>query len=71
MKRTYIKPELELFSYLPEKGYATTVALHDEVRDYVLVEGTDRSSTLNSEEVSEYTDNTGEYTTGTWDFETL
>ena len=47
------------------------MALHDEVRDYVLVEGTDRSSTLNSEEVSEYTDNTGEYTTGTWDFETL
>ena len=69
MKRTYIKPELEPFSYLPEKGYATTVALNGDVRDFVVVEGTDRRSMLHSDEVSEYTDNSGEYTTGRWDWE--
>jgi len=67
MKRRYIKPDLELYSYMPEEGYATTVALRDRTSDYVLVEGTDRRSLLTADEVTEITDNTGEYTTGQWE----
>ena len=67
MKKRYIKPELEAYCYLPEKGYATTVALRDRTADYVLVEGSDRRSLLTADEVSEYTDNSGEYTTGDWE----
>lgn len=67
MKRRYIKPDLELYSYMPEEGYATTVALRDRTSDYVLVEGTDRRSLLTADEVTEITDNTGEYTTGEWE----
>ena len=67
MKKRYIKPELELFSYQPEEGYATTVALRDRVSDYVIVEGSDRRSLLTADEVTEYTDNSGEYTTGEWE----
>lgn len=67
MKRTYIKPELELFCYLPEEGYATTVALRNvTTKDYVLIEGTDRQSMQTVDEVSEYTNESGEYTTGEW-----
>lgn len=68
MKRRYIKPGLELYSYLPEEGYATTVALRDvTTKDYVLIEGTDRRSMRTVDEVSEYTNDQGEYTTGEWD----
>ena len=67
MKRRYIKPDLELYNYMPEEGYATTVALRDRTSDYVLVEGTDRRSLLTADEVTEITDNTGEYTTGEWE----
>jgi hypothetical protein len=52
---------------MPEEGYATTVALRDRTSDYVLVEGTDRRSLLTADEVTEITDNTGEYTTGQWE----
>ena len=67
MKKQYIKPILEVYRYLPEKGYATTVALSNQLNDYVLVEGTDRRSTRTAEEVTEYTDASGEYTTGDWE----
>jgi hypothetical protein len=67
MKKRYIKPELEVFSYLPEEGYATTVALRNRTTDYVLVEGTDRGSFLTADEVSEYTGSDGEWTTGLWE----
>ena len=67
MKKPYIKPTLETFLYLPEEGYATTVALRDRTTDYVLIEGTDRRSLLTADEVTEYTDNDGQYTTGEWD----
>lgn len=65
MKKRYIKPQLEVYRYSPEEGYATTVALH---KDYVLVEGNDRSTQRASEEVTEYTDNSGEFEIGEWDF---
>lgn len=65
MKKRYIKPTLEVYSYSPEEGYATTVALQD--KDYVLVEGIDRGSLLSAEEVSEFTDGSGEWTTGEWE----
>ena len=68
MKKTYLSPTLEVFNYSPEEGYAVTVALRDATtNDYVLVEGTDRRSLLTADEVSEYTDNSGEFTTGEWD----
>ena len=67
MKKRYIKPELEVFSYLSEEGYATTVALRNRTTDYVLVEGTDRGSFLTADEVSEYTDAGGEYMAGDWE----
>jgi hypothetical protein len=69
MKKVYLKPTVEVFLYNPEKGFAVTVALentqHD--RDYVLIEGTDRSSMRAAEEVTEYTDNSGQFTTGEWE----
>ncbi len=67
MKKRYIKPTLEAYCYSPEEGYANTVALKDKTKDYILVEGTDASSLLAAEEVSEYTDASGEWTTGEWE----
>lgn len=55
---------LEDFSYFPEKGYATTVALH---KDYILIEGNDHSTLRATDEVSEYTDGSGEWSAGEWD----
>lgn len=63
MKKRYIKPTLEVYRYSPEEGYATTVAM----KDYVIVEGTDRQSVRTADEVSEFTDNSGEWTTGEWE----
>lgn len=64
MRRKYIKPQLETYLYRAEEGYATSVALH---KDYVLIEGDDRRTLRGAEEVTEITDNTGEWTTGEWD----
>ena len=64
MKRKYIKPALEVYNYRPEEGYATSVALY---KDVVLIEGNDRETLRAADEVSEYTDAGGEWTTGTWD----
>ena len=64
MKKPYIKPTLEVYSYSPEEGYATTVALY---KDYVLIEGSDRTTLRNADEVTEYTDNSGEWNTGEWE----
>lgn len=66
MKKVYVKPTIELFSYASEEGFALSVALH---KDYVLIEGDAGDRTLRaSEEVTEYTDAEGEYTTGIWTF---
>ena len=64
MKKRYIAPALELFSYMPEKGFAWSqpVGLH---ADYVLIEGNDRESLRAADEVTEYTEE-GEYATGEW-----
>lgn len=64
MKRNYSKPELEIYFYTAEEGFAHSVRLY---KDYVLIEGTDRSTLRAAEEVTEYTDNQGEYTTGEWE----
>ena len=64
MKRSYIKPFIEVFVYGAEEGFALSVALH---KDYVLVEGESDNRTLRaSEEVTEYTDENGEYERGLW-----
>lgn len=64
MKRQYIKPTLEAYLYTPEKGYAATVALY---KDHILIEGNDRETLRAADEVSEYTDAEGEWTTGLWE----
>lgn len=66
MKKSYIKPQLEVYTYSAEQGFAWSgVALH---KDYILIEGNDRDTRRASDEVSEYTDNEGEYETGMWSF---
>lgn len=69
MKKRYITPIVEVYLYSAEKGYATSLALEINTRDrdYVLIEGNDRSSMRASEEVTEYTDHSGQYETGEWD----
>ncbi|MBR0170646.1 MAG: hypothetical protein IJQ14_07410 [Bacteroidales bacterium] len=74
MKKRYIKPIVEIYCYSPERGYALTIGSSDPIdngdpqqgRDYVIVEGSDRRS-LRGEEVTEFTDANGEYTTGLWE----
>ena len=63
MKKRYIAPTLETYSYAPEEGYNVSMALN---KDYVLIEGSDRYTLRASEEVTEYTDKEGEYATGEW-----
>ena len=69
MKKRYLKPIIEEFLYCPEKGFAYSIALENAThdRDYVIVEGTDRGARMASEEVTEYTDNSGQFTTGEWE----
>ena len=64
MKRQYIQPTLEAYLYTPKKGYAATVALY---KDHILIEGNDRETLRAADEVSEYTDAEGEWTTGLWE----
>ena len=64
MKRPYIKPCLEVYTYMPDKGFANSVALH---KDYVLIEGNDRNTRRASEEINEFTDGEGEDTIGLWE----
>ena len=64
MKKRYKKPLLESYRYSPEEGYASTVALY---KDYILIEGNDRTTMRAADEVSEYTDATGEWSTGEWE----
>ena len=61
MKKRYKKPLLESYRYSPEEGYASTVALY---KDYILIEGNDRTTLRAADEVSEYTDATVEWSTG-------
>ncbi len=63
MKRKYVSPALEVYSYLAEEGYATTVALH---KDYVLIEGNNQDVLRASEEFAEVTEEDGEYVGGGW-----
>ena len=65
MKKPYLKPTVEVFRYQAEKGYAVSVALEQHSHDYVLIEGSDRSS-MQGEEVTEYQYD-DQYTTGEWD----
>ncbi|MBR1784461.1 MAG: hypothetical protein IJ760_03360 [Bacteroidales bacterium] len=65
MKRPYLRPRLEAYSYLPERGYeGSRVALH---KDYVLIEGNDGTTLRSPENYVEYIED-GEFTTGEWDF---
>lgn len=63
MKKQYITPALEVYSYLPEEGYKVSVALN---KDYVLIEGNDNDGLRASDEITEFTDNNGEYERGSW-----
>lgn len=64
MKKRYIKPAIELFQYSTELGFAHSVAKY---KDYVLIEGDDRSTMRAAEEVTEFTDDGGDYMTGEWE----
>jgi hypothetical protein len=65
MKKTYIKPSLEAYVYRPEQGFAKTpIYLY---KDYALIEGDDQETLRSADEVTEYTDENGEYTTGLWE----
>lgn len=65
-KAEYTKPSIETHTYKADQGYAATVALH---RDHVLVEGNDNSTTRSSEEITDVTDWSGEYTASEWQLE--
>ena len=65
MRKRYIKPTIEVFAYMPEEGYAATQVYLN--RDYVLVEGADRETLRSADEVTEYTDASGEYDVGVWE----
>lgn len=64
MKKRYIRPEIEIFQYAAEEGFAHSVAKY---RDYVLIEGNDRNTMRATEEVTEFTDDDGNYMTGEWE----
>lgn len=66
MKRPYIKPTIEVYLYSSEKGYSNSIAVGLD-RDYVLIQGDDHSTLRSSEEVTEYTDDHGEFTIGQWE----
>lgn len=66
MKRKYLKPEIEVFSYAAEEGYGNSVALY---KDYVLIEGDDRNTMRAADEITEFTDDEGEYMTGSWELD--
>lgn len=64
MKRHYIKPEIEVFDYVAEEGFAISAALH---RDAVLDEARDMNTMRASEEITEFTDASGEYENDYWE----
>ena len=66
MKRTYIPPRLEEYCYMPEEGYSVSVGLAQH-RDYVIVQGTDRTDLRAADEVTEYTDASGEWYAVGWE----
>ena len=68
MKRKYLTPALEVYNYLAEEGYATTVALH---KDYVLIEGNNTDVLRASEEFADVSDGSGEYMGGSWIFDNV
>ena len=66
MKRTYIKPQLEVYSYQAEDGYTVSVGLTRH-RDYIIIQGTDRGDLRAADEVTEYTDESGEWDAVDWE----
>ena len=64
MKKPYIKPTIETFLYQSEEGFARSIALY---KDYVLIEGNDGSTRRTEEEITEITNDDGEYITGSWE----
>ena len=64
MKKPYIKPTIEKFLYQSEEGFARSIALY---KDYVLIEGNDGSTRRTEEEITEITNDDGEYITGSWE----
>jgi hypothetical protein len=65
MKKRYVKPLLEPYGYRAEEGYASSIALE---KDYLLIQGDDNRTLRSAEEVAEYTDSDGEFSTGgDWD----
>lgn len=66
MKKSYIKPQLEVYSYKAEEGYTVSVGLTRH-RDYIIIQGTDRTDLRAADEVTEYTDAYGEWDAAGWE----
>lgn len=61
----YIPPIIEIFEYCVEEGYATSgVTLY---KDWRLDMDGDQSTLRTNEELTEYTDEQGEFITGAWE----
>ena len=68
MKRTYLKPLIEVYRYRPEAGFSASAGL-DPDQDWLISNGEDNSLMHNKEVVTEYTDPTSnDYETGLWEF---
>lgn len=63
-RKTYLKPEIEIIEYLPEKGYASSIAVE---RDPLLIDNNDHSTMRTFEDINEFTQN-NENQTGLWSF---
>ena len=64
MKREYSTPIIKVRSYAVEAGFAVTLALE---RDSRLEWAGDDETMRSHEELTELTDNSGEYTAGYWE----
>ena len=64
MKRKYTTPSIEIRSYVVEAGFAVTLLLESDNR---LEWAGDHETMRSQEELSELTDNTGEYSAGYWE----
>ena len=71
-KQPYLKPEIEEFVYQSELGYGGSMVdvMHygsEDPGSARLFLGGDRHDLATGEEITEYTDGSGEFTMGTWE----
>lgn len=62
--KAYERPLVEVFEYTVEEGFAQSVAAEN---DWLLEYDGDMSTLRTGEELTEHTDNDGEFSTYSWD----